>query len=706
LVVLLPLAAYLNSFGVPFVFDDLPAIVENPSIRRLSAVGEVLLPNQAGGVTTSGRPLVNLSFALNHAVSGYAVWSYHAANVVLHLAAALTFFCLVRRTCLLPTLRDRFGASAPSLATAAALLWAVHPLQTAAVTYVVQRAEALAAFFYLTTLYGFVRAVHPPSEAAALASDMPHRKARSRWLATSVAMCAAGMASKEVMVSAPVIVLLFDRTFVSGSFKAAWRARSSYYVALGSTWLLLAGLVLSTGGRGGTAGFGTEMSSWNYLLTQSGAIVRYVGLSVWPQALVFDYGIGTVRHAAAVLPQLLVVTALLGATVYALVRKPALGFFGACFFAVLAPSSSIVPVITQTVAEHRMYLPLAVLAIGFAVWITRALGRHATIAVGCLSVAFAVTTAARNRDYRSEIALWADTAEKYPVNARAHNNLGQALFRAGDIDAAVTRYRRALALQPRYPETHYNLGVALARQGHFASAIEHYETALRIEPDYPEALNNLGNALVQSGRVDEALHRYAEALRRRPNFAEAHNNWGNALLQSDRLAEARERFERALQLRPDYAEAHYNLGNTLAAAGDMVGALARYQAALTADARYAAAHVNAGNALLELKRPVEALAHYEAALAVDPSLADAHFNRGSVLLELERSAEAIPALQAVLRLRADHPEAHRALGFALAQTGRAQEALPHYERYLVLRPNDETARDELRQLRRLAAPSR
>ncbi len=687
--VLAGVAAYHNSFSTPFVFDDLAAIVDNPSIRRLGALGEVLAPARQGGLTVAGRPLVNLSFALNYAISGTQVWSYHVFNLAIHLAAGLALFGLVRRTLegrgrgpARESFSPRPGATAPALAAAA--LWTLHPLQTESVTYVVQRAESLAGLLVLLTLYAFVRGA---------------TVARGGWLVASVAACAGAMASKEVAVAAPLLVLLYDRTFVSGTFGAAWRARRGYYLALAATWLLLLVLVLGTGGRGGTAGFGTAISPWSYALTQCRAIVHYLRLCLWPEPLVFDYGIATVRTAGEVGWQALGVLGLVGGTLWALWRRPVAGFFGAWFLALLAPSSSFVPVVTQTMAEHRMYLPLAAVVVAVVAVSSVRLGRGAQLGWGLAALACLFATAARNTAYRSALALWADTAEKFPTNARAHNNLGEARFRAGQNADAIASYRRALELQPRYPETHYNLGVALAARGELPAAIAHYETALRIDPDYPQALNNLGNALVAAGRVADALPRYEEALARQPAFAEAHNNLGNALLQLGRAREALPHFETARRLRPDYAEASYNCGNTCAALGDMPRALECYRAALALKPDYAEAHVNAGNALLALARPAEAVAHYEHAIALRPDLSDAHANLGSVLLDLERWAEAVPQFETVLRLDPGAAPAHRALGFALAKLGRTADAIAHYEQYLRAAPGDTEARAELATLR-------
>jgi len=685
------LVAYHNSFSVPFVFDDFPAIIENISIRKLWPLSGVLAPETPGGVTTSGRPVVNLSLALNYAVSGTAVWSYHAVNLAIHLVASLALFGLVRRTLLTPGLSHRFGAAALPLAFFSAALWAAHPLQTESVTYVVQRAESLVGMFYVLTLYCFVRG----AEAGG----------RPRWLLGAVVACTVGMATKEVMVSAPLIVLLYDRAFLSGTFRAAWAARMRWYGVLAATWVLLALLVVGTAGRGGTAGFGADVSAWNYALTQCRAITTYLGLSLWPQPLVFDYGLATVGAFSAVLPQALLVLVLLATAAVLVVRRPAVGFLGACFFALLAPSSSFVPVVTQTMAEHRMYLPLAAVIVagvlGAYVWV----GRRSLWFWGGLALACVGATVARNHDYRSNLAIWADTAEKCPGNARAHNNLGQALFRAGRIQDSVTSYREALRLQPHYPETHYNLGVSLAQLGTLPEALGHYEAALRIQPNYPAAHNNFANALVRVDRVPEALRHYEEAVRWDPSFAEAHGNRGNALLQSGRAEESVEWFARALALKPDSAECHYNLGNAYAALNRMPAALEAFRAALRLRPDYADAQVNTGNALLQLGRSVEAIAAYERAIALRPDLAVARFNLGSALLDLGRWAEAVAHFERSLELNAHAPDSHRALGFALVQLGRTREAIGHYEAVLRTEPADAESKRALAELR-LGLPAR
>lgn len=679
------IVAYRDSFRAPFVFDDLPSIIENPAVHGFRL--DLLL--QPGGLTTSGRPLVTLSFALNHSVHGLEPWGYHAVNLAIHLAASLLLFGLVRRTALLPSQRATVGGEAFWLGLVVAACWSLHPLPTAAVTYIVQRAEALAALFCLATLYAFVRAVDSPRPAG--------------WLAGSAVLCALGMASKETAVAIPLLVLLYDRTFVSGAFRAAWARHRHYYLALAMAWLLLGGLILATAGRGGTAGLGVGASVVGYALTQAQALVLYFGLALWPASLVFDYGMETVQGVTEVLPQLVVVVLLAGFALAAPRRWPVAGFLAAAFLLLLAPSSSVVPVVTQTVAEHRFYLPLALLITGGLLAVRRLGGPW--IAAGMVAAAAwgLLATPARVRDYGSEVRLWADTAAKRPTNARAHNNLGQALFRQGRVDEALASYRRALALQPRYPETHYNVGVALGHRGEWLAAVESYQAALRWDPAHVEAHNNLGGALVRLGRLTDAIQHLERALEYRPDFAAARNNLGSALLQAGRRGEAVAHLRWATSQRPDDAEGFFNLGNAIAAGGDMGEALQHYERALVLRPAYPEALINAGNALLTLGRAEPALERYVRAVKLRPDLADAHYNAGAALLELERWGEAVPHLESALALVPRHPRALRALGFALARQGRVEQALGHYLRLLEVAPEDAEARAEYLELR-AAAP--
>lgn len=676
-------AAYANTLRAPFVYDDTLAIPENPTIRRLWPLGDVLLPKVEGGVTVSGRPVLNLSFALNHAISGVSPWSYHVTNILIHAGAALLLFGLVRRTLARTGLAP--GTTGGRLALAVAALWALHPLQTQAITYTVQRAESLMGFFYLLTLYGFVRGLDAGGDATA----------RRRWWAASLAACVLGVGTKEVMATAPLLVLLYDRTFAAGSFARALRERRGYFAALFASWLVLAALLATTGGnRGGTVGLGVGLPLWAYPLTQFQALARYLGLSLWPSPLVFEYGTFWVKTAGDILPYAVVVLPLLAATVLALRSRPAWGFLGVWFFLILAPTS-LAPGTIQMIVEHRMYLPLAAVMTAVVLGVWRLAGARALAGFGVIALALAVATAARNHDYRSNLSLWADTVAKRPLNPRAHQGVAEALEAAGRFDEAIKVRQESLRLLPDESHYHYNLALTLAEAGKIDDAVRHYRLALQLFPNEPRTHNNLAVLLVKQGRNAEALTHYAEAVRLRPDDAQYHYNHGVALMREKRPADARASYEAALRLKPDHADAHYNLAALDLGAGRSDAALAHYDAALRAkpgDPDYGAAR---GAALVRARRLPDALAQFDAVLALHPQSVEALHGSGSVLAALGRPAEALARYEAVLHIAPDHTAARFKLGNALLDLDRVPEAIAQFETLLKLTPQDAEAHHNL-----------
>ena len=618
LIVLAGLAVYAQIGSDPFVFDDDASIALNPTIRHLWRwPGALATPGL--GATVQGRPILNLSFALNYAAGGTHPAGYHAVNVAIHLLAGLTLFGIVRRTVA--------GRRGEWLALAVSLLWVVHPLQTESVTYVVQRAESLMGLCYLFTLYGFIR--------FAAAGQSPGRGGRAVWAGLSVLACLLGMGTKEVMVSAPVIVLAYDRTFVAGSWAAAGRQRWRYYMALMATWVPLAWLVLHAGDRGGTSGAGSGVTIWQYGPTQFAAVAHYLRLTVWPWPLIFDYGAQWVTSIGAVLGPVLLVLALVGATIGALARRPALGFLGLAFFALLAPTS-LVPGNRQTLAEHRMYLPLAPVLIVLALaaeqlarrFVRHPAGRRQLLGVVAAAAAliFGWRAVDRNKVYASSLALYRDTTARRPENPYARSNYGYALGQAGQTEAAIAQFQAALQLKPDLANAHYNLGLILSRSGRVEEGIAEYERAIRIQPAYPEALYNLGIVMAGQHRLPEAIACFAQVVRLQPAFADGHIGLGNALVQSGRLTEGVHQLEESLLLTGDSAGGRHALGRMLAGAGLMPAALLQLEAAVRLDPRDPAVQLDLGNALLALGRTPEAIARYETALSLRPDYPEARHN--------------------------------------------------------------------------------
>ncbi len=564
LIVVAGVVCYRNALDVPFVFDDIPSIEENASIQHLWPPWLPLSP-PSGGESVQSRPLVNLSLAVNYTLGELRPRGYHGFNLAVHLLAALTLFGLVRRTLDLPRMpRPLAGRSTP-LALAVALIWTVHPLQTSVVTPVVERTESMMGLFFLVTLYCVSRGASSPYPW--------------RWYGGATAACAAGMACKEVMVTAPLIALLYDRAYLSGSFRESLRRRWRLYLALASTWLVLTALLLSSGGKRATAaGFGFGVTSWEYARTQVRAVIHYLRLCFWPHPLVLDYGMAVARTGAKVLPYAVLIAILLGLTAAAWRAMPRAGFLGAFFFVVLAPSSSVVPLVAQTAAEKRMYLPLAavvVLVIVAAAVAWERIAAQGMSANGGLAralpvlvlagvvVALGLVTINRNLDYRSPLAIWEVTVRDCPDNPRARTALSRELRFAGDLTRAVAEASMAIQLEPNFIFGYVNRARAHELAGGFEDAVRDYGKVVELDPGnengllFP-ALSSRGKLEARLGRYDQAFADLGKAIQLKPDSVEVYVNRGNVLALMGRNREAISDYAAALRLRPDDPDVYAN----------------------------------------------------------------------------------------------------------------------------------------------------
>ena len=554
--------AYQTSFAGVFVFDDEFAIQRNPNIRALWPLTRALSAPPESPV--SARPVASLTLAVNYALApvesrevmapGGAdapadltrrflanVWGYHLMNLALHVFAALAVFGVVRRTLVSDRLRPRFGPASRALASAVALVWVVHPLTTDAVTYITQRTEVLMGLFYLLTLYCAIRAAEP-------GIDQTRRRV---WSAAAIVACALGMGSKQTMVTAPFVVLVWDWIFGSNPpvgqvsresraeallhGRALPRLRWPLYAGLAATWVILAaGLVLERWPH--SIGIDREgWTPWTYLLTQAGVIVHYLRLSFVPGPLVLDYdGWPMARSVLDVAPQAALLVVLVGVTLAGVVRRAPWGFPAAWFLALLAPSSSVLPLATEIAAERRMYTALigvvALALIGAYVLGQRLLERLvpdpplqrtaravAVVALAGVVGGLAMLTLNRNRDYWSAERIWQDTVDKRPDNPRARLNYGVLLAADRRFPEAETQLREALRLKEPVAKAHLNLGSILCSEQRFEEGVPHLERAVALDPDLSTAHANLGEAYGALGRRAQAAKHFALAVEEEPD---------------------------------------------------------------------------------------------------------------------------------------------------------------------------------------------
>jgi tetratricopeptide (TPR) repeat protein len=452
--------AFLNSFAGTFVLDDIQDIEHNPALEQLFPPWDAMFV----GNKLPARPLPYLTFAIDRAIWGVRPFGYHVTNLLVHVSAALALFSIVRITLLSPRLRGRWGDRAVPLAMVIAMIWAVHPLQTQAVTYVYQRIESMTGMFCLVSLACY-------AQAAARATGISDTGTRSppawstAWLTGSVAAAAAAMASKENAVVLPLVILAYDWFFVAPEPAAAWpeslRGRRWYYALLASTWLLI-GLQLATQASNYQEFNEKNHPPFQYALTQSGVILHYLRLAILPVGQQLDYSSWPVATSVwQVLPALVTIVALLAATVTGTLRRRAWAWLGVVFFLTLAPTSSIMPI--EAVAnEHRMYLALAAVvaaivlgSVDLADWIAarrpaRLPGdsRIPAAVAAAVIMLLVVTTQLRNQLYAKVGSIWLDVLANDPDNYRANWMMASLFDSAGDPETAGQFAERSLRAKP------------------------------------------------------------------------------------------------------------------------------------------------------------------------------------------------------------------------------------------------------------------
>jgi tetratricopeptide (TPR) repeat protein len=675
---------YRSTLHAPFLFDDRMNVLGNPSIVRLwPLVGTDVAPGPLDppkDSSTAGRPLVNWTLAVNYHFGKLDPLGYHLVNMALHGLSAMLVWGIVRRTLRLDFFSGRFAGAVDAVALLSALLWAVHPLNTEAVVYTSQRTELMMALFYLATLYASLR-----YRTSTLG------KRRIEWGVAAVCVCLLGMACKEVMVSAPVMVLLFDRTFIAGTFRRALRASGPLYAGLAATWLLL--FLLHHGGpRSESVGFDLGVQPQVWWATQAKALLLYLKLTVWPWPLSIHYELTYLDTLSAALPYVLPVAVLAIVTVWLVWRQTAAGFVLTWMFAILSPTL-VVPIVTEIAVERRMYLPLTALtalavASGY-VLLSRIFGSapatqkslpfplpaQLTLAFGAaLAIVFAVMSVRRLEAYADTVTIWQDAIAHFPASNVINANLASELLAAGRPDEALVVSRQAVERGCNSRGIYNNLGAALTalgdrdgyRPGQLEEAVARFHEALRVSPDFEDALVNLSFALLKGGQAAEALAQCARAVKINPRNSQALYAQGTILMALGRGGEAAESFQRALEQDPSSAAAHYGLALILLAAQRSEEGVRELEAARQLDPRLPEVHYALAGVLAQRQDWRGAQREYQTAIDLRPFYPQAINNLGVVQMKLGETDSAIRSFAEAARQDPTYAEAQ-------ANLARAQE---------------------------------
>ena len=648
LIILVGMIAWFNSYSGAFLFDDGWTIVHNEKVNEIS-FGRLKL----------GRPLIGYLNAINHLADGGNPRGYHLVNLVAHLLAGLTLFGLVRRTLLLERWSERVRDASRPLALTIALLWMVHPIQTASVTYIIQRSESMMGLFYLLTMYCFVRGA---------TAQRPFW-----WYIASIFSGLLSNACKEVIVTAPIVILAYDWVFLAPRFKRFLWNRGWYYVLLtgviGLSFLYWSGKFVVAGGDTYALGFDYRwFGPWEYLMSQTHVILHYVRLCVWPDILCFDYQDWQATRTwrdCWLQGSILSLTVLF--SLFAVWRRWWIGFAIFSFFAILAPTSSIMP-IQDLIFDHRMYLslaPLIFLVVGFGWrigrWLVdrgyvpaRAMRVVQNVLVAGLVIALSIATMFRNDDYRSRLAMWSDVVKKRPNCVRALTEVVSQLQRPETVEEARILAKRAVELYPTYPDARFYYGTILFDANELDEAAEHFSYAARLRTDAALYSQKEGLCYLAAGKNGWAVTALREALKRQPT-----DTWTKMLLGLAELEDGNTESAEAI-----FAELREKKDATWITALNEARLCAFREAPTPAQKRLAILYARASVMLTDEKK-VEPLNILAVAYSVSGRFDDAQaaVQKAIALAEAKNDAAAVK----VLTFRLNRYKQHKTLAFGASR---------------------------------------
>jgi len=747
LIAALGFLVYSNTFHSSFHWDDSPQIADNPVITSL----ENFTSNTRGYDFNPRRFMGYLTFALNYYVGGGSVIGYHVVNLGIHLINAFLVYFLVLLTFKTPAMRQSASATGPPpflIALFSALLFVSHPLQTEAVTYIVQRLASLATLFYLLSILMYIRGRlklqgaegEEPGEDS---SRSRHVFSSMLYALLSLLFAVLAMKTKETAFTLPIMIVLYEFTF----FKTSPGKKLLFLLPVLLTLLIIPLSVLHSGRPLGEllsdvthqTRVQTSMSRWDYLMTEMSVIATYIRLMFLPvnQNLDYNYPRYHSLFTPHVLLSFLFLAAVLGLGAYLLYKSTGHGAQGtgqeaesedrnagaknevgsigepdpsaSCalpyaryyrlisfgifwFFIALLVESSIIPIV-DVIFEHRFYLPSAGLFIGItagAFVVADRLQKEKVLiaALVLILLAFSGITYARNTVWKSETSLWEDTVSKSPGKARPHSNLGYYYMEDGHLVKAEKELLAALRLKPDYVEARTSLGNVYLMQGRRDDALRELKTALKLNPNYTEAHIDLGNLYAAEGRMDDALGEYKAVLKLKPDHVEAHISLGNVYLMKGLKGEALRAYQTALKLSPDDFQAHNNLGNLYFMEDRLDDAVKEYRIALKLNPGAVRTRRNLMTVYRKQGRLGETAKEQQGiSPKAESNPAEEHMDLGNTYYRKGRLEEAIKEYREFLKLNPDSAEAHNSLGNVYYKQGRLDDALGEYRTALKLHPD-------------------
>jgi tetratricopeptide (TPR) repeat protein len=535
---------YGNSFDCSWHFDDEPNITDNPRLHMTQISWEQVeraLFSDRNNPKALYRPIACLSFALNHYFGGLDVFGYHLVNVLIHLITSIFLFLFIFHTLHLPSLEGRYASGSYSIALLATLLWAIHPLHTQAVTYIVQRMALLAGMFYVMAMYFYLKARTRQKSVS-----------KSFFFAMCVIAFAMAVGSKENAAILPLSLFVYEILLIQKILMHHFKKNLKWLILVFGVILLFAFPYTYNKGENllhFLSGYENRpFTLGQRLLTEPRVIVSYLSLLFYPVpnrlSITHPFQASTsFLHPLSTLFSILFIFGVAGYAIFLAKKRPILSFCILFFILNHLIEATILPL--ELVFEHRNYIPSMLLflpiSVGFynlmEIYLSRRLMRDVlSVFMVLLIIGLGHATYMRNFVWKNEKSLWTDAAEKAPDQFRPHHNLGRYYQDHGFQKEAIVEYQKALESQAsnRNDEpflTYYNLGKIYGELLDYQKAMHFYDKALAMNSSFPPLYNDMAAIFDREGKFELARNYLLKAITLYPDGAEANCNLGLAYLR-------------------------------------------------------------------------------------------------------------------------------------------------------------------------------
>ncbi len=710
-IIILTALSYFNTLNNSFVYDDNTYVVENRQIRSASNILKAFISSYPPDAKGQGlyRPLVTISYIFDYAVWGLNPKGFHLTNLILHIITSIIIYLLA-----LEIIKTQWPSAVVGI------VFALHPVHTEAVTWVVGRAEVMAGLFYFLSFLLYIKAGKSESF-------------KNRLFIASNTSFFLALISKEIAITLPILLFAYDYFFSKwqdNSEIIRWlKNRYLFYIILTFAYIIIRYVVLGAFGPQKNLYFTPDVGLYERFLTIIVVIGYYISLLFLPLSLTVDYvfpKIASLNLPVLIYGGMLIFSLSIISFSYKMSKR--LSFAILFFYITLLPVSNIMP-IGELIAERFLYIPLIsfALLIGistdyfFIRFSPRFLRIIISIPLILLALFYSLLTISRNYDWKDAFTLWKSTIYTTPASSVAHNNLGVEYAKKEDHVDAIVEYKKAIELSPRYSHALANLGDAYLKIGLIDEAIDFYKKAIEAEPDYSIAYNNLGFAYFEKRLYKEALSEYKKAIELNSKDPLFYNNFGNLYASMKRYDDAIAEYKKAISIDPLDTNAYNNSGAVYAQQGKFNEAEAEVRKALAIDPENILAKknlediLNRGKIVVETESPLDkkggkaaqiaaynelgnkykqkrlyddAISSYKMAIQIDPNYAGSHYNLGSAYVKKGLYNEAVLETEKALKLDPKLADAHRNLGliYYLYQKD-SKKAVYHFKKLLQLAPN-------------------